>query len=49
MGDAKVTAEYGGIPVVPTTFVIDKKGKIVATHDGDAEQSVFEAEIKPLL
>jgi cytochrome c biogenesis protein CcmG/thiol:disulfide interchange protein DsbE len=49
MGDQKTAADYGGIAVVPTTFVIDRKGQVVAEHQGDAERATFEAEIKPLL
>ena len=49
MGDPKTAADYGGIAVVPTTFVIDRNGKIAAEHQGDAERATFESEIKPLL
>ena len=49
MGDPKTAADYGGIAVVPTTFVIDRNGKVAAEHQGDAERATFEAEIKPLL
>ncbi|MDQ3315419.1 MAG: TlpA family protein disulfide reductase [Verrucomicrobiota bacterium] len=49
MGDQKTAAAYGGIQVVPTTFVIDKNGKIAAQHDGVADRATFESEIKPLL
>lgn len=49
MGDQKTAAEYGGVEVVPTTFVIDRKGKIAAEHEGDAERATLESEIKPLL
>ncbi|MFN2476416.1 MAG: TlpA family protein disulfide reductase [Chthoniobacterales bacterium] len=49
MGDPKTAAEYGGIGVVPTTFIIDRNGKLAAQHEGDAERATFESEIKPLL
>ncbi len=49
MGDQKTAAAYGGIQVVPTTFIIDKTGKIAAQHEGGADRATFEAEIKPLL
>jgi len=49
MGDQKTTAEYGGVAVIPTTFVIDRKGRIAAQHEGDADRTTFESEIKPLL
>ena len=49
MGDPKTAADYGGIAVVPTTFVIDRSGKVAAEHEGDADRATFEGEIKPLL
>ncbi|MDQ2659629.1 MAG: TlpA family protein disulfide reductase [Verrucomicrobiota bacterium] len=49
LGDQKTAAAYGGIRVVPTTFVIDKHGKVAAQHEGGADRTTFEAEIKPLL
>lgn len=49
IGDQKTAAAYGGIQVVPTTFIIDKTGKVAAQHEGDADRATFEAEIKPLL
>ena len=49
MGDAKVLADYGGISLIPTTFVIDRAGNVVATHQGYTDQATFESEIRPLL
>ena len=49
MGDQKTIAAYGGIQVVPTTFIIDKTGKVAAQHEGGAGRATFEAEFKPLL
>lgn len=49
MGDPKVAADYGGIAVVPTTFVIDRNGNVAAMHEGDAPRATFESQIKPLL
>jgi len=49
IGDEKTTADYGGISAIPTTFVIDRNGKIVSSHQGYASQVVFESEIRPLL
>jgi thiol-disulfide isomerase/thioredoxin len=44
------TAEaYGGIRGIPTTFVIDRKGRIVNKFIGGHDMSVFEKEIKALL
>ncbi|MCL5098027.1 MAG: TlpA family protein disulfide reductase, partial [Candidatus Omnitrophica bacterium] len=49
MGNDRVSADYGNIQAIPTTFVIDRSGKIVSKHVGYEEPSVFEQEIKPLL
>ena len=49
LADQKTADAYGGIQVVPTTFVIDRQGKIVAKHEGDTDRAVFQSEIKSLL
>lgn len=48
-GDQKTADAYGGIEGIPTTFVIDRSGKVVAGHEGGADRATFEADIKPLL
>jgi len=49
LGDAKVASLYGGIRGIPTTFVIDRKGRVVSKHVGYRDRAVFESEIVPLL
>jgi peroxiredoxin len=49
MGDDKINEAYGGIEAIPTTFIIDRQGKIVSKHVGLTDKSEFEKEIKPLL
>ena len=49
LGTESISAKYGGIDGIPTTFVIDKKGKIVSRFEGFRPRSVFETEIKKLL
>ncbi len=49
LGNDAITAKYGGIDGIPTTFVIDKQGKIVNRFEGFRPRSTFEAEIKRLL
>jgi thiol-disulfide isomerase/thioredoxin len=49
MGNEKVLADYGGISAIPTTFVIDRQGNVVAVHEGYTDQATFESEIRPLL
>jgi len=40
---------YGGIVGIPTTFVIDRSGKIVQRFVGNPGPDVFEQTIRPLL
>jgi thiol-disulfide isomerase/thioredoxin len=49
MGNRKVVEAYGGIVAVPTTFVIDRQGRIVSRHVGYDDKEVFEKEIQSLL
>ncbi len=47
--DGKASEIYGPIRSIPTTFIIDKSGKIVKMYIGYREKAVFEADIKELL
>ncbi len=49
MGDEKTSAAYGGIQVLPTTFIIDRKGKVVDGLQGATDRAGFEEKIKPIL
>jgi thiol-disulfide isomerase/thioredoxin len=49
MGDDKISADYGDIMGLPTTFVIDRQGKIVARHEGPTAPATFEQDIAKLL
>jgi cytochrome c biogenesis protein CcmG/thiol:disulfide interchange protein DsbE len=49
MGNDDVVARYGGIEGIPTTFIIDRKGKIVDRFEGFRPRSVFVNAITPLL
>ncbi len=49
MTDGRVDKAYGGIPSIPTTFVIDSAGNIRQKYIGYREKAVFEADIKALL
>lgn len=48
-GNEKIVAAYGGIEGIPTTFVIDRKGRIVRGYIGYNDKAVFEKEIQSLL
>ncbi len=47
--DQRVAQRYGGISSVPTTFLINREGKIVRQYVGYRDKSVFEKDIKALL
>jgi peroxiredoxin len=49
MSNPKILRDYGNIEAIPTTFIIDRRGKIVSKHVGLVEQETFEKEIKGLL
>ena len=49
MGDQNISSAYGGIEVVPTTFIIDRKGNVISALQGATDLAGFEAEIKPAL
>ncbi len=49
MTDGQVQKAYGGIPNIPTTFVIDSAGNIRQKYIGYRDKAVFEADIKTLL
>ena len=49
MGTAEIQATYGGIPSIPTTFIIDTEGNIVDKIVGGRSYEDFEAAIKPYL
>jgi hypothetical protein len=49
MGDRTFSVEYGGIPVLPTSFVVNTEGRIVQKHAGLYPISLYEGEIRALL
>ena len=48
MGDPPVSAAYGGISSIPTTFIIDRQGKLVDGVVGSREKAYFEKKIGSL-
>ena len=48
-GNMNVYQQYGGIRAIPTSFVIDKQGKIVASYEGLISSGTYETHIKNLL
>lgn len=49
MGNDSVAASYGGVDSLPTTFLIDRQGRIAATHVGLVSKSDYENDILQLL
>ena len=49
VGNDRLGELYGGMPGLPTTFLIGRDGRIYAKHVGATDPAVFEAEIKELL
>ena len=49
IGNDDVAKAYGGVNAIPTTFVIDRQGKIVKRFIGFTPPEVFEETIAPLL
>ena len=49
LGNMDVAQKYGGIRGIPTTFVIDRQGRIRAKYVGYRPKEVFERDINLLL
>ncbi len=49
LGTDEVGAAFGGVEVLPTTFIIDRQGRIVDTHFGLTSKDEIENAIKALL
>lgn len=49
LGNEETSQLYGGIESLPTTFVIDRDGKIASRHIGLVSKSTYEKEILNLL
>lgn len=45
----EVAQKYGGVDALPTTFIIDREGRIVSTHIGLVTKKDYEDEIVQLL
>jgi thiol-disulfide isomerase/thioredoxin len=44
-----IRIQYGGIPALPTSFVLDAEGRIVQKHEGLRDPVLYETEIRALL
>ncbi len=49
IGSMQVEQLYGGIESLPTSFIIDRQGRIASTHVGLVTKNVYEDDIRQLL
>ena len=49
MGDEKVVEAFGGVEVIPTTFLIDREGRIIHQKSGVWAHAEYEALVKKAL
>jgi thiol-disulfide isomerase/thioredoxin len=49
MGSRAISAEYGGVPALPTSFVVNTDGRIVQKHTGLYPIEVYDSEVRSLL
>jgi len=49
MGSEEITNEYGGVPALPTNFIIDRQGRVVQKHVGLYPLEVYDTEVRALL
>jgi thiol-disulfide isomerase/thioredoxin len=49
MATDEIVAKFGSVPGLPTSFVIDREGKIVQKHVGLYPSSVYDNEVRALL
>ncbi len=49
MTSNEIRSQYGGIPALPTSFVLDTEGRVVQKHVGLWNPAVYETEIRALL
>jgi thiol-disulfide isomerase/thioredoxin len=45
----ELRTEYGGIPALPTSFLLDAQGRVVQKHEGLHDPVLYEVEIRALL
>jgi thiol-disulfide isomerase/thioredoxin len=45
----EVRMQYGGVPALPTSFLVDAEGRVVQKHEGLRDPMLYEVEIRSLL
>lgn len=49
MGSRTIASEYGGVPALPTSFIVNREGRVVQKHVGVFPIDVYDSEIRALL
>jgi len=49
MASPEIVAEYGGVPALPTSFVVNPNGGVVQKHVGLHDPAEYESEVRALL
>ncbi len=49
MASREIISEYGGVPALPTTFVVSQDGKVMQKHIGLYPSNVYESEVRALM
>jgi cytochrome c biogenesis protein CcmG/thiol:disulfide interchange protein DsbE len=49
IGDDTMAQQYGGVDSLPTSFLIDKEGRIASVHVGLVSKGNYQSEIRELL
>ena len=47
--DQTISERYGGIPALPTTYLINSEGRVVQKHIGLRPPELYETEVRSLL
>lgn len=49
MGSRELAYEYGGVPALPTSFLVNEEGRVVQKHVGLFPGGIYEIEVRALL
>jgi thiol-disulfide isomerase/thioredoxin len=49
MRSRELVMEFGGVPALPTTFLVNKQGQVVQKHEGLFPGALYETEVRALL
>ena len=49
IGTEEISQQYGGVEALPTTFILDREGRIASRHVGLVSKSDYQNEIVHLL